>query len=216
MALICCCFFVFFTSHYWFQQKCSFFILEWVDESLHGRCEEFGLYLSLTEAFEVADFLLSWVLISIFPLLIYSAAAHQCDLKKWGNGTDHYVICGYRVFINPEWFSIIPHGSRIYYIRNSVVFPFNTESKTARLSVPMDIFIEIIPIKCQTHFTFNDKVHSVLMSCPKDSNDRKDGVPEKTLLKSYHFLSMNKNDTSLLKYQPPLAIWIQNEDILTV
>lgn len=209
--------YLFFTSHYWFQQKCSFFILEWVDESLHGRCKEFWLYLSLTEAFEVADFWLNWVLVSIFPLLIYSAAAHQCDLKKWGNGTDHYVICGYRVFINPEWFSIIPHRSRIYYIWNSVVFPFNTESKTARLSVPTDIFIEIIPIKCQTHFTFNDKVHSVLMSCPKDSNDSKRWRSRKD---TFEIISLSQYEhkwhISLLKYQPPLVIWIQNEDILTV
>lgn len=36
-----------------------------------------------------------------------------------------YVIRGYRALINPKWFSIIPRGSRIYYIWNSVVFPFN-------------------------------------------------------------------------------------------
>lgn len=67
--------------------------------------------------------------ICFFFFLIYSVAAHQCDLKVWRNGTDRDVICSYRLFINPEWFPIIPHKGGIYYIWNSVVFPFNTQSQ---------------------------------------------------------------------------------------
>lgn len=52
----------------------------------------------------------------------------------------------------------IPYGSGINYIWNSVEFPLNTERKTARESMLMDFFMEIIPNKCQTRSTVNDNV----------------------------------------------------------
>lgn len=101
----------------------------------------------------------------IFPI-ISCAAAHQCDLIKGriGQTAMSFVATGLRgtVFINPERFAIT-YRNCIYYIYNSVVFPFNTEWKKlqereAGWLCPGVIFMEIIPIKCQTHFTFNDNV----------------------------------------------------------
>lgn len=130
--------------HCWFSKK-----KPWTSQrTLAGRHDEPWLRVFWTEALKVG------VHFWYFFFFIYNVAAHQCDLKVWGNGTDRDVICSYRLFINPKWFPIIPHRGCIYYIWNSVVFPFNTESKKKKkknLSVPTDRFMEIIPIKCQTH-----------------------------------------------------------------
>lgn len=99
------------------------------------------------------------------PHLWFTVQRHiNVTLKRCVSGTNHCGVCGYRAFISLEWLSVIPHGSRIYYIWNSVVFPFNTESKkTARLSVHTNVFIEIIPMKCQTCFTFISMTMHILL-----------------------------------------------------
>lgn len=62
-------------------------------------------------------------------------------------------------------YSLIQSGSPLFhmgaaYVTSEIQWysPLTQSEKTARVSAPRDIFMEIIPIKCQTHFTFNDKV----------------------------------------------------------
>lgn len=94
--------------------------------SLKGICIwEIGRHLSIFPCFSFPHF-------PNFPVQLNTNVTLE---KGMGQPAMSCVAMGLsaRVFMNPEFSAIIPYGSHIYYIWNSVVFPFNTERRSVTM-----------------------------------------------------------------------------------